>query len=201
MKVIGLTGGIGTGKSTVSEYLQQKGCFIIDADRISRQMTESGSPALEELRDAFGDEFFKEDGSLDRARLAALVFAHEDKRRKLEDIITRRVVETIRETVLTCKTKTPEKLVIIDAPLLFECGLDACADENWLVCAPLEARLKRVEKRDHLPREQILARIKSQMPEDEARRRCSLVLDNSADRSELLAQIDRELERIRNEIR
>ena len=119
MKVIGLTGGIGTGKSTVSEYLQQKGCFIIDADRISRQMTESGSPALEELRDAFGDEFFKEDGSLDRARLAALVFAHEDKRRQLEDIITRRVVETIRETVLTCKTKTPEKLVIIDAPLLF----------------------------------------------------------------------------------
>lgn len=201
MKVIGLTGGIGTGKSTVSEYLQQKGCFIIDADRISRQMTESGSPALEELRDAFGDEYFKEDGSLDRARLAALVFAHEDKRRKLEDIITRRVVETIREMVLTCKTKTPEKLVIIDAPLLFECGLDACADENWLVCAPLEARLKRVEKRDHLPREQILARIKSQMPEDEARRRCSLVLDNSAGRSELLAQIDRELERIRNEIR
>lgn len=95
MKVIGLTGGIGSGKSTVSAYMKEKGCEIIDADLISRQMTEKDSPALDEIRKAC-DGFFLGDGSLDRKALGDLVFSDENKRGILQEIVTKKVVKSIR---------------------------------------------------------------------------------------------------------
>ncbi|MFR2965192.1 MAG: dephospho-CoA kinase [Anaerovoracaceae bacterium] len=105
MKVIGLTGGIGSGKSTVSAYMKEKGCEIIDADLISRQMTEKDSPALDEIREAFGDGFFLGDGSLDRKALGDLVFSDENKRGILQEIVTKKVVKTIDETLRRLKRK------------------------------------------------------------------------------------------------
>ena len=124
MKVIGLTGGIGTGKSTVSSYLREKGCEIIDADLISRKMTSKDSPVLEEIRNAFGKKCFFDDGSLNRKALGDLVFADKTKLSMLQQIITKKVVEEIKRRIFNLKTEGFKGIAVIDAPLLFECGLE-----------------------------------------------------------------------------
>ena len=164
MKIIGLTGGIGTGKSTVSAYLAQKGCRLIDADKISHQMTEPGSPCLLEIREAFGAEFLLGVGSLDRKKLGRLVFADAEKKAQLEEIITRRVIEKTLQLVQMYRQQQ-EKLVVIDAPLLFECGMQRFTDETWLVVCRSEKRIARIVARDGLTPEEIEARIANQMPE------------------------------------
>ena len=189
MKIIGLTGGIGTGKSTVSAYLAQKGCRIIDADKISHQMTEPGSPCLLEIREAFGAEVFLGDGSLDRKRLGRLVFADAEKKAQLEEIITRRVIEKTLQLVQMYRQQQ-EKLVIIDAPLLFECGMQRYTDETWLVVCRSEKRIARIVARDGLTPEEIEARIANQMPEAQKEKRADHVIDNSGELSGLYAQID-----------
>ena len=199
MKVIGLTGGIGSGKSTVSAYMKEKGCEIIDADLISRQMTEKDSPALDEIREAFGDGFFLGDGSLDRKALGDLVFSDENKRGILQEIVTKKVVKTIDERLRRLKESGFSGIAVIDAPLLFECGMEDMADENWLVTAGLESRIERVCRRDGLSREQILSRIESQMSQEEKEKYSRCILDNSGTAEELFCQIDRNLERVKNE--
>ena len=154
MKIIGLTGGIGTGKSTVSAYLAQKGCKIIDADLISHQMTEAGSPCLAEIRDAFGEDVFLRDGNLDRKKVGRLVFADATKKKTLEQIITRRVIEKTLRILQDCRAQQ-EDLVVLDAPLLFECGMQRYTDETWLVVCRTETRLRRIAARDGLAEEDI----------------------------------------------
>lgn len=199
MKVIGLTGGIGSGKSTVSAYMKEKGCEIIDADLISRQMTEKDSPALDEIKEAFGDGFFLGDGSLDRKALGNLVFSDENKRGILQEIVTKKVVRTIDERLRMLKESGFSGIAVIDAPLLFECGMEDMADENWLVTAGLESRIERVSRRDGLSREQVLSRIESQMSQEEKEKYSRCILDNSGTAEELFCQIDRNLERVKNE--
>lgn len=199
MKVIGLTGGIGSGKSTVSAYMKEKGCEIIDADLISRQMTEKDSPALDEIREAFGGGFFLGDGSLDRKALGDLVFSDENKRGILQEIVTKKVVKTIDERLRMLKESGFSGIAVIDAPLLFECGMEDMADESWLVTAGLESRIERVSRRDGLSREQVLSRIESQMSQEEKEKYSRCILDNSGTAEELFCQIDRNLERVKNE--
>lgn len=189
MKIIGLTGGIGTGKSTVSAYLAQKGCRLIDADKISHQMTEPGSPCLLEIREAFGAEFFLGDGSLDRKKLGRLVFADAEKKAQLEEIITRRVIEKTLQLVQMYRQQQ-EKLVVIDAPLLFECGMQRYTDETWLVVCRSEKRIARIVARDGLTPEEIEARIANQMPEAQKETLADHVIDNSGELLGLYAQID-----------
>lgn len=199
MKVIGLTGGMGTGKSTVSSYLRKKGCEIIDADLISRKMTSKDSPALEEIRNAFGKKCFFDDGSLNRKALGDLVFADKTRLSMLQQIITKKVVEEIKRRIFNLKTEGFKGIAVIDAPLLFECGLDKITDENWLVTADLNVRIDRVIRRDHLSREQIISRISNQISVEEAKKRCQCILDNSGTLEVLIRQIDDNVERIKNE--
>lgn len=199
MIIIGLTGGIGTGKSTVSNYLKNKGCLILDADAISRQMTEKGQPALEDISKNFGSHLIDEEGNLNRQALGNIVFNDKEKLDILQSIITNKVVENINNNILRLKEERFEGIVIIDAPLLFECNMEAIADENWLVVANLETRLNRVAARDGLSHEQILSRINNQMSQDEKEKLSNVILDNSGTLEELYNQIDSNLERINNE--
>lgn len=199
MFTIGLTGGIGTGKSTVSSYLKEKGCLILDADAISRQMTEKGQPALEEISKTFGSDLIKEDGSLDRQALGNIVFNDKKKLDILQSIITNKVVEYINNKLFQLKTEKVEDIVIIDAPLLYECNMENIADENWLVSAALDVRLKRVGERDGLSKEQILSRIANQMSQEDKEKLSHVILDNSGSLENLYNQIDLNLERIKNE--
>lgn len=199
MIVIGLTGGIGTGKSTVSDYLRKKGCIILDADDISRKMTEAGMPALSIIKNVFGDEVINSDGSLNRHKLGDIVFNNRDKLQKLQQIITTEVVDNINRNLSQLQSEHCDKIVVIDAPLLFECGMENIADENWLVITEMSVRIKRVKERDNLSEEQIIARINNQMSQEDKEKLSDYVLDNSGSLQQLYEQIDDNLERLKDE--
>lgn len=199
MKVIGLTGGTGSGKSTVSAYLKEKGCYIIDADKISRELTEKGGEALEPIRERFGEEVFLEDGSLDRKKLGSIVFNDNQKLKILEGITTDIVIKKTLEDVKKLKTEGKAGIVVLDAPLLFECGMKDCTDENWLVTCEKEMRIQRLMSRDGLGRKSILDRMANQLSDEEKLLLTDYVIDNSTNLTELYSQIDRLIERVKNE--
>lgn len=184
MSVIGLTGGIGTGKSTVSKYLIDKGFEIIDADQIGKDIVEPGSPLLDKLAEAFGAEFVV-DGVLQRKKLGSYVFESPERKEKLDDIMMGTILRIIRERASACSGNC-----IIDAALLFEVGLDKDCDEVFVVDADQEVRIDRVMKRDGISRQDVIDRINRQMDMKEKLARADVVLDNSNSKEELYQQID-----------
>lgn len=199
MKVIGLTGGTGSGKSTVAAYLEKKGCIIIDTDKISRDLTKPGGEALEPIRRRFGADVFFEDGSLDRKKLGGIVFSDDAKLRSLEEITTDIVIKKILEKVEHLKKNGFNGTVILDAPLLFECGMKDCTDENWLVTCDLENRIQRLIDRDGISRQSILDRMANQLSDEQKRMMADRVIENSGSLTELYSRIDRFIERARDE--
>ena len=199
MKVIGLTGGIGTGKSTVSSYLREKGCLVLDADKMSRALTAPGGAALVEVRDAFGDKVFFEDGTMNRKAVSDIVFNNPQQLRILEEIITKKVVQQTIDIVDNLRKENYKGIVVLDAPLLFECGLQNYADENWVVTADMEVRIQRIINRDGLNREDIIDRINNQMSDSQKIAMADFIIDNSGDLQNLYCQIDKLTERITDE--
>lgn len=199
MKVIGLTGGTGSGKSTVAAYLREKGCYIIDADKISRTLTAKGGEALGPIKERFGKEVFSDDGSLDRKKLGSIVFADEKKLRMLEEITTNIVIEKTLQRIEELRSSGNEKTVIIDAPLLFECGMNDCADENWLVICEQEDRINRLILRDGIERQSIMDRMANQLSDDEKILMADVIIDNSGSLKDLYCQIDKLIERVEDE--
>ena len=197
MVVIGLTGGIGSGKSTVSEYLKRKGCLIIDADEISRAATGPGGPALEPILMEFGPGVFNEYGTLDRAKMSDIVFSDPEKRNKLEDIVVTMVINEFHAQIDHLREENYKGIVVFDAPLLFEFGLQQYVDETWFVSATLETRVSRVVKRDRVSRKKVMDRINTQMASAEKERLADYTINNSFDLKWLYDQVDRLLYRLR----
>lgn len=187
--VIGITGGIGTGKSLVSKKLRERGYRILDADQLSREVTAVSSPALAELVALFGQGILDAEGALDRKGLASIVFSDTKKKQQMESIITARIVARIREEADAFRENGTGAL-FLDAPTLYETGADNCCDLVWLIIADTETRIARVMERDHCSREAVLARMHAQMPEEEKRRRAAECIDNSGDPSALDGQIE-----------
>ena len=173
--IIGLTGGIACGKSTVAEYLEKQGLFVIDADAISHEVTAPGGEALAPIAEAFGQGVFLPDGQLNRRALGELVFSDAGLRRTLEGIIhplvQRRIVQAIREA-----GQKGEKAVVLNVPLLFETGMDALCDECWVVSLDRETQIKRLMARDALSASEAEKRIESQMSQDDKLRRANVVI-------------------------
>ncbi|GAB1475271.1 dephospho-CoA kinase [Bacillota bacterium] len=185
--LIGLTGGIGAGKSTVSDYLTRKGYPVLDADKVAREIVEPGAETLLILSSAFGKEIINPDGSLNRGLLAEIAFSHPERKALLDRIMHGKVIEIL---LRQAEALGPEPLIFVDVPLLFESGMDRYMDRIWLVDAEDEVRILRVVERDGSSREEVLRRIGYQMDRAEKARRSDLVLDNSADRVKLYKQID-----------
>ena len=190
MKVIGLTGGIGAGKSTVTNYLRKQGYLVIDADAIAHQITEKGSPALKKIALCFGAEVLYEDGSLNRKKLAAFVFSDEEKKRQLEQLTTVEVVYIIKTQLEDLRKKGKQDIVFVDAPLLFETGADKLTDMVWLVDADMEARISRVMDRDGTSREAVVSRVQNQVDSSEKKKLSAEIIDNSKGKEELYQQIE-----------
>ena len=192
---IGITGGIGTGKSTVSQYVREKGYPVLDADAMSRQVVRKGSPALAEIAEAFGTDVLTEEGELDRKRLAEICFADPARKRTMESTITQRIVEKVSEEIGAFRERGTQKALFLDAPTLFETGADCLVDATWLVTADREVRIRRCMLRDGSDRAQVESRMRSQMPEEEKILRADEVLDNSGEKTALYRRIDELLER------
>ena len=187
MRVIGITGGIASGKSTASKYIADKGYRVFDADAVSRALTQSGGAALAPIAEAFGANFIK-DGVLDRELMSREVFSDASKRKVLEDIIHPLVISACKQDMLAC---ADEQLFFLDVPLLFESGMDSLCDEVWLVSSPQRDRIARLQKRNGMTAEQAKKRIRSQMPEYKKRRLAHHVIDSSGEKSRTRARIDR----------
>jgi dephospho-CoA kinase len=184
---IGLTGGIGSGKSTVSALLAARGAVIIDADRIAREVVEPGTPGLARIVEAFGDGVLAADGSLDRAALAAVVFADPDARRRLDGIVHPLV--RARATELAAEAP-PDSVLVNDVPLLVETGQASSYDLVLVVEADPASRVSRLVQRG-LTAEDARARIAAQASDGQRRAVADVVLDNGGTPEQLAAQVDR----------
>ncbi|HHT02320.1 MAG TPA: dephospho-CoA kinase [Firmicutes bacterium] len=177
MLVIGLTGGIGSGKSTVSNMLRELGAVIIDADVIARQVVRPGEPAWQELQERFGREIIRPDGSLDRRRLGEIAFHNSQALQDLNRITHPRIRERIIERIDQLRQMNV-RVVVVDAPLLLEAGLTDIVDQVWVVDVDHETLVKRVQLREGFTAEQVEARLQAQMAPEEKRRRADVVIDN-----------------------
>ena len=184
---IGLTGGIGAGKSTVSRLLVERGAVLIDADRLAREVVEPGTPGLAAVVEAFGQQVLADDGSLDRAGLAAVVFADPEARRRLDDIVH----PLVRRRAAELLAAAPEDAVVVqDVPLLVETGQAGSHDLVLVVEADLDTRVRRLVGRG-LSEDDARARIAAQATDEQRRAVADVVLDNSGTVEELEAQVDR----------
>lgn len=188
MRIIGLTGGIGSGKSTVSAMLRELGAVVVDADEGARVVVEPGQPALEEIRARFGEAVFAADGGLNRERLADIVFSDERAREDLNAITHPRVRGWMAER-MQAAAQAGAPAVVLDIPLLFESGLTAGLDDIVVVWAPVETQLARAVARGGRG-DDIRARIKAQTPLDEKRRQATVVIDNSGSEADTRAQVE-----------
>ena len=189
MRIIGLTGGIGSGKSTVGEMLRELGAAVVDADAGARAVVEPGQPALDEIREAFGAKMLRPDGGLDRDRMAALVFADDDARARLNAITHPRVRAWMAERVRAAADAGAE-VVVLDVPLMYESGLQAGVESVIVVWAPPETQVARAVERG-MGEEDARARVAAQIPIDEKRERADHVIENSGAIDDTRRQVER----------
>jgi len=188
MRIIGLTGGIGSGKSTVSAMLRDLGATVIDADEGARAVVQKGGPAFDEVVATFGREVVGKDGQLDREKLADLVFRDEAARQKLNAITHPRVRAWMAERMQAAPDAGAE-VVVLDIPLLFESGSAEGMDEIVVVWAPEDQQVARAVGRGGREAD-VRARVKAQMPLDEKRARATRVIDNSGSIRQTLRQVE-----------
>ena len=188
--VIGLTGGIATGKSTVAALLASRGAVIVDADRIAREVVEPGTEGLAAVVERFGPEVLRPDGTLDRERVGAIVFGDAAARADLEAILHPRIRLLMAERI-GAGLASGAPLVVADIPLLYESGRAGDFPEVLLVYADEAAQLRRLMERDGLSEDAARQRLAAQLPIDGKRSRATWVIDNTGTRDETEAAVDR----------
>ena len=187
--LVGLTGGMGSGKTLAASFFKDLGAFILDADLICRKLVEPGQPALKEIEDTFGKEIFSTSGNLDRRRLADLVFDDPEKKQSLESILHPRVFEFEMHEYGAIRMEHPNAVVIVDAALLIESENYKKMDKVIVVNSDEKNRINRILARSELSKDEITARIKNQMPSEEKVRYADFVLENSSDKDNLRSQV------------
>jgi dephospho-CoA kinase len=179
MKLIGLTGGIACGKSTVSSMFKELGAVVIDADKVARHVVEPGQKALDLIAAQFGGSILNSDGTLNRKALGRVVFKDMDRLKALNSIIHPEIKRVIIEEVDQIKKSNQSNVVIIDAPVLLESGMDEMVDEVWLVYVDPEIQVERLINRDNISLSEACIRIKSQMPVEDKIKKSDRIIDNS----------------------
>jgi dephospho-CoA kinase len=177
--VIGLTGGIATGKSTVSAMLKKAGAIIIDADRIARAEVRKGMPAHRDIVDHFGSGVLLPDGEINRNVLGNIIFNNHLEKQLLNSIVHPRVEKEVNRQLKQIEKTHPKSIAILDIPLLFEAAMHADLSDVIVVYAPEHIQIKRLVQRDQISEADALARIRSQMPIEEKKKKATIVIDNS----------------------
>jgi len=177
--IAGLTGGIATGKSTVSSFLGEAGAVIIDADAIARDVVIKDLPAWHEIVKTFGKDVLLPDGEIDRARLGGIIFGDSSKKEILNGIVHPRVIRKVAEQIDKIQNEIPGSIIILDVPLLIEAGMNTGLKEVILVYTPEDIQIKRLVERDKISDEEALLKIRSQMPIEKKKEFATIIIDNS----------------------
>ncbi len=188
--ILGLTGGIASGKSLVTSYFEELGYPTIDADLIAREIVEPGTEGLREITEYFGPEVIREDGSLNRSRLGEIVFSDEEKR----EILNRITHSRIRESMMQRKEQLLEDnhdLIVLDIPLLYEGDFEDMVDKVMVVAVDQETQLKRLMERDRFDYDEAMSRIKSQMVLEDKTVRADIVVNNNGQKENTYKQVDK----------
>jgi phosphopantetheine adenylyltransferase/dephospho-CoA kinase len=188
--VIGLTGGIASGKSTVAKHLAARGARVIDADKLGHRAYEPGTQAHREVIAAFGPEVRAADGTIDRAALGARVFGKPAELRRLTDIVWPEIRRLAEKEIAAIRASDPRAVVVLEAAVLFEAGWEPLVDEIWVAVVERAVAVQRAVARGGLNAQQVEARIDAQLTNDERKKRAHVVLDNSGDEAALLRQLD-----------
>lgn len=193
MRVIGLTGGIGSGKSTVSRFLAELGAVVIDADKVGHEAFKPGTESWREITAAFGREVLTPGGEIDRRKLGEMVFGKPELLSRLNQVMHPRVYDRVKAQLEEYRQQGV-KAVVLEAPLLVEvntkgASLIELVDEVWVVVASEATVVRRLEERSDLSREQALARIKSQLSSRERIKRADVVINNDGDLGDLKARV------------
>ena len=186
-KIIGITGGIASGKSTVTNFLRQKGFEVVDADALVHQLQKPGGRLYQILVEQFGEKVLLEDGGLDRPLLASLIFSNSEERewsKETQGQIIREELGSLRD-----KLAQTEDVFFMDIPLLFEQDYASWFDETWLVYVRRDTQLDRLMNRDQLSKESAETRLASQWPLEEKKKFATYILDNNGSREQLLSQV------------
>ena len=199
MKIVGLTGGISSGKSTVSSYLKQLKIPVIDADEVARKVVEPNSQGAREIRKTFGSDVFEEDGSLNRQKLGALIFSNAENRQKLDDLLQPLIKIMILDEIEEYRQKG-ENMIVLDLPLLFEKQYEELCEDIIVVYIPKELQLERLMRRNQYTKQEALSRIDSQLSIEEKRKRATVLLDNQGTVQQLYQQVEQWLVETKNDI-
>ncbi|HOV24961.1 MAG TPA: dephospho-CoA kinase [Pseudobacteroides sp.] len=189
MKIIGVTGPIGSGKSTLSAYFAKKGATVIDADLLYREVVQKGKPALNEIADFFGNEVLDEDGGLNRKKLGQIVFEDKAKLDVLNKITHKYIIEEILNEVKKARERNAD-LLVIECPIPVEHGFLDVVDEVYVVVADEKIRAERIMKRNNLSFDDAMKRIRSQMTNEEYIKIADKVIINEWDFERLIAQLE-----------
>lgn len=193
--VLGLTGGIATGKTTASNFFKARGIPVIDSDIIAREVVEVGTPGLALVVAEFGAEILLEDGSLNRKKLGSIIFSDGKRRKKLDEILANELNEAISLAIRKWLAEDVS-LVVVDVPLLFEASYDQTVDETMVIYVPEEIQLQRLMARDGLSEQEARQRILSQWPIEEKRKLADVVIDNSGTQEETEKKLARWLKKL-----
>lgn len=195
MKIIGLTGGIASGKSTVATELRKQNVPVFDADEVSRNAVAKDSKGLALVAEAFGAEYLTADGEMDRAKISQLVFSDKEALKTLEGIL-HKIVWDEAEAFLAEAREQKAKLAVLDVPLLIETKWHERVDLVWLVAVSKEQQIKRAMIRSGMTEEEVKARIAAQMSLEDKKKFADVVLDNSGALEETLEQVHKELAKL-----
>lgn len=189
MLLVGLTGGIGSGKTTVANMLARRGAVVVDADELAREALKPGTRAFDRVCGLFGESVVAADGTLDRAQIAQIVFADEEKRRALESITHPEVFRLLAETVE--QYRDTDDVVVFDAPLIIETGFDQAVDVLVVVTAPEGQRIERVMRDRGMTEAEASVRIAAQAEQGAREAAGGVIIDNDGDLASLEEQVDR----------
>lgn len=195
--IVGLTGGIGSGKSTVARAFGSLGIGWVDADDVAREVVMPGEPALAAITERFGDKVLQADGTLNRAALRSIVFEAPAERQWLESVTHPRVRERILGHLKRLQRQSPYVLLV--SPLLFESGQDKLVNLTIVVDVPVNIQLSRTLERDGVSEAQVHAILAAQLPREERLARADAVIDNSGDHASMIRQVKQLDQRYRNE--
>ena len=189
MLTIGLTGGIGSGKSEVADILRELGAQVIDADLVGHETYRRGEPAWDQVVEAFGSGVVGQDGEIDRGRLGRIVFGDPDSLKRLTDIVWPRIREGLEKRITRERDNGDTTVLGVEAAVLFEAGWGRLFDETWVVTAPEADVLERLERQRNQKPEQTRARLRAQMTNEEREQRADVTVRNDEDRAALAATV------------